>query len=65
MLYGWYKIIRMLECKKCRKQHESENPLKGKIIRLIQSHHLMGNRWRNSGNSVRLYFSGLQNHYRW
>ena len=25
----------------------------------------MGNRWGNSGNSVRLYFSGLQNHYRW
>ena len=24
----------------------------------------MGNRWGNSGNSVRLYFSGLQNHCR-
>ena len=22
-------------------------------------------RWRNSGNSVRLYFFGLQNHCRW
>ena len=22
-------------------------------------------RWGNSGNSVRLYFSGLQNHFRW
>ena len=22
-------------------------------------------RWGNHGNSVRLYFSGLQNHYRW
>ena len=31
----------------------------------IQSCHFMANRWRNSGNSVRLYFSGLQNHYRW
>ena len=31
----------------------------------IWSHHFMGNRWGNSGNSVRLYFSGLQNHYRW
>ena len=30
-----------------------------------RSHHFMGNRWGNSGNSVRLYFSGLQNHYRW
>ena len=31
----------------------------------IWSHHFMGNRWGNSGKSVRLYFSGLQNHYRW
>ena len=29
------------------------------------SHHFVGNRWGNSGNSVRLYFSGLQNHCRW
>ena len=28
-------------------------------------HHFMGNRWGNSGNSVRLYFLGLQNHCRW
>ena len=28
----------------------------------IWSHHFMGNRW---GNSVRLYFGGLQNHGRW
>ena len=27
----------------------------------IRSHHFMGNRWGNSGNSVRLYFMGLQN----
>ena len=31
----------------------------------IWSHHLMGNIWGNSGNSVRLYFWGLQNHCRW
>ena len=30
----------------------------------IWSHHFMGNRWGNSGNSVRLYFLGLQNHCR-
>ena len=29
------------------------------------SHHFMGNRWGNSGNSVRLYFLGPQNHCRW
>ena len=28
-------------------------------------HHFMANRWGNSGNSVRLYFFGLQNHCRW
>ena len=31
----------------------------------IWSHHFMGNRWGNSGNSVRLYFLGLENHCRW
>ena len=31
----------------------------------MASHHFMGNRWGNSGNSVRIYFSGLQNHCRW
>ena len=33
--------------------------------KVIRSHHFMGNRWGNSGNSVRLYFGGLQNHCRW
>ena len=32
---------------------------------MASAHHFMGNRWGNSGNSVRLYFSGLQNHCRW
>ena len=31
----------------------------------IWSHHFMPNRWGNNGNSDRLYFLGLQNHYRW
>ena len=30
----------------------------------IWSHHFMANRWGNDGNSDRLYFLGLQNHYR-
>ena len=41
------------------KTQHSENEDHG-----IWSHHFMGNRWGNSGNSVRLYFSGFQNHYR-
>ena len=31
----------------------------------IQKTKIMANRWGNSGNSVRLYFGGLQNHSRW
>ena len=27
-------------------------------MKIIRSHHFMGNRWGNSGNSVRLYFGG-------
>ena len=38
------------------------NIQKTKFDHGIWSHHFMGNRW---GNSVRLYFSGLQNHCRW
>ena len=29
------------------------------------THHFVGSRWGNSGNSFSLYFGGLQNHYRW
>ena len=32
---------------------------------MASGHQFMGNRWGNSGNSVRLYFFGLQNHRRW
>ena len=31
----------------------------------IWSHHFVGNRRGNSGNSVRLFLGGLQNHCRW
>ena len=31
----------------------------------IWCHHFMANRWGNNRNSERLYFLGLQNHYRW
>ena len=42
------------------KAQHSENEDHG-----IWSHHFMGNRWGNSGNSVRLYYFGLKNHCRW
>ena len=51
------------DSEKVVKAQHSENEDHG-----ILSHHFMGNRWGNrgnSGNSVRLYFLGLQNHCRW
>ena len=48
------------ELKSWLKTQHSENEDHG-----IGSHHFKGNRWGNSRNSVRLYFFGLQNHYRW
>ena len=42
------------------KAQHSENKDHG-----IWSRHFMGNRWENSGNSVRLYFLGFQNPCRW
>ena len=42
------------------KAQHSENKDHG-----IWSHHFMGNTRGNIGNSVRLYFLGLQNHCRW
>ena len=48
------------EWKSWLKAQHSENEDHG-----IWSHHFMGNRWGNSGNSEELYFLGLQNHCRW
>ena len=41
------------------------NIQKTKIMASSRSHHFRGNRWGNSGNSGKLYFSGLPNHCRW
>ena len=40
------------------------NIQKTKIMASSPNTHFMGNRWGNSGNSVRFYFAGLQNHCR-
>ena len=48
--------IQKTKIKKKKKENEDHG---------IRSNHFMGNRWGNSGNSVRLYFLGLQNHCRW
>ena len=53
-------LMKVKEWKSWLKAQHSENEDHG-----IWSHHSMGNRCRNSGNSVRLCFLGLQNHCRW
>ena len=56
---SWWKWKKRV--KSWLKTQHSENEDHG-----IWLHHFMGNRWGNSGNSVRLYFGGgLQNHCRW
>ena len=52
---SWWKWKRRV---KKLAQH-SENKDHG-----IQSHHFMANRWGNNGSSKKLYFLGLQNHWR-
>ena len=54
-----YMALKELSKSWLKAQH-SENEDHG-----IWSHHFMGNRWGNSGNSVRLYYFGLHNHCRW
>ena len=48
---------------------ENENVGLKLKFRKLRSWHLVpslhANRWENSGNSVRLYIFGLQNHCRW
>ena len=51
------KVKERGERKSWLKPQHSENEDHG-----IRSHHFMGIRWGNSGNSVRLYLFGLQNH---
>ena len=51
-------------CSCCREQRTSQREVAlqcpgGRTLRY------MGNKWGNSGNSVRLYFSRFQNHCRW
>ena len=53
-------LMKVKEWKSWLKAQHSENEDHG-----IWSHLFMANRWRNSGNSGRLYFSWLQNHCRW
>ena len=53
------KVLLMKE----KEEREKVKPQHSENYHGIQSHQFMGNRWRNSGNHVRLYFLGLQKMY--
>ena len=57
-------VIAAMKLKDAYSLEEKEKE-EGELGMGTESHHFMGNRWGNSGNSVRLYIWGLQNHCRW
>ena len=57
------KSLLMIVKKKSEKVGLKLNIQKTKIM--VCSHHFKANRWKNNGNSKRLYFEGLQDHCRW
>ena len=59
------KILLMKVKEESEKVGLKLNIQKTKIMASSPICHFMANRWRNSGNSGCLYFSGLQNHCRW
>ena len=53
---------------KVKKESESWLKAQNQKTKIMESgpiNHFMGNRWGNSGNSVRFYFGGLQSHCKW
>ena len=65
----WQKVEEELKSLLMKVKEESEkvglklNIQKTKIM--ASGPIFMANRWKNNGNSERLYFGGLQNHSRW
>ena len=57
--------LKSLLMKMKEESEKSDFKLNVQKTKIMTSHHFMANTWGNSGNSVRLYFSGLQNHCRW
>ena len=57
--------LKSLLMKVKEKSEKTDLKLNIQKTKIIWSHHSMANRWRNNGNSERLYFLGLQNHCRW
>ena len=65
----WQKVKRNLKKSLLIKVKEESEKVSLKLniqkTKIMASDHFMAHRWGNSGNSVRLYFWGLQNHCKW
>ena len=67
---AWTEELKSLSLKV--KEEREKAGLKNSTFKKLRSwppvpsrNHVMVNRWGNNGNSERLYFGGLQNHFRW
>ena len=61
----WQKVKNLSLLTKVKEESEKVGlKLNIQKTKMMASHHFIGNRWGDSGNSVRLYFGGLQNHWR-
>ena len=54
-----------LKVKEESKKADLKLNIEKRKIMASSPHHFMASRWENNGNSVRLYFLGLQNHCGW
>ena len=57
------KEFKSLLMKVIEENENSDLKLSIQKAKIMASHHFMANRWGNSGNSDRLHFLGLQNHW--
>ena len=55
----------LMKLKEEREKADLELNVQKPKIMASWSHHFMASRWGNSENSERLYFLGLENHWRW
>ena len=61
----FFFFLRKQQWRRAKKIMRGSSIILGPASEGIWSHHFMGNRWGNNGNSGRFYFGGLQNHCRW
>ena len=57
------KEFKSLSMKVIEENEDSDLKLGIQKAKIMASHNFMANRWGNNGNSDRLHFLGLQNHW--